>query len=206
MSVHAAAPMASEWPNYRINSRPMTTLSGEQEEIGLGLGFGRIQTSTVERPPSRSHKSFTSSLTGSNFSTTHSQMSASQTATSSNRNESSPYLDRDHKISSNGSQSVPNAFGGSAPVSPVPQLTPTSADGDLDEHPDDDEDMIVVGGEEEEDEACSNLENGSVEKTAAERRAEKRKMKRFRYLELGMDSDPSSLLLLDLPITKHASS
>ena len=175
--------MASEWPNYRMNSRSMASLGGEREDIGLGLGFGRIQTSTVERPSLNSHKSFTNSLPGSDSSASRNQMPSSQAATSSNRDEFSSRLDQDQKLSNNNSQSMTNAFSATTPVSPVPQLTPKSADGDHDEHPDDDDDMIVVGGEEE-DEASGTMESGSVEKTAAERRAEKRKMKRFRYAQL----------------------
>ena len=179
MSVRTATPIVSEWSDYRMSSQPLTTLGGDQEDIGLGLDFGRIRTSTVERPPSSSHKSFAHSLSGPNFSASHNSTVLGQAVNSSSRDEFSSRLDQDPKPSSNSSQSASNAFGSSAPISPVPQLTPTSAEGDPDEHPDDDDDMIMVPGEEY-DETCGNMENGTVEKTAAERRAEKRKMKRFR--------------------------
>ena len=65
-------------------------------------------------------------------------------------------------------------FGGSAPVSPVPQLTPTSVE-------DDSKEMIGLSDEDEAEELEGLArEEQPQEKTAAERRAEKRKMKRFR--------------------------
>lgn len=68
---------------------------------------------------------------------------------------------------------------GSPPVSPISRLTPTSAEAELDDHADEEE-------EEEEEEAVLTAESeesvGACHRpmTAAERRAEKRKAKRFR--------------------------
>lgn len=175
MSVYAAAPMASDWPSYKFGSRSTTDLGGGQEEIGLGLGFGRIQTSTVERPPLRSHKSFPHNISGAaSYSTPHSQSPLSQVANPAVGNDE--FQSRPPEATSG--PAPEQSFIASAPVSPVPQLTPTSAEAehDAEEHPDDDDEMAIVGEEDDETPTGSN----PVEKTAAERRAEKRKMKRFR--------------------------
>lgn len=72
-------------------------------------------------------------------------------------------------------------FGGSAPVSPVERLTPrsqeASGNGGQGDVPVEDKEMDLEGGEPEE-------EGERPPMTAAELRAHKRKMKRFRYLRL----------------------
>jgi len=73
-----------------------------------------------------------------------------------------------------GSSALPPAtFGGSAPTSPAGRLTPHSPPGDQGDEPMDDEDLEGEGGEMDEEE-------GKPLMTAAELRAQKRKMKRFR--------------------------
>jgi len=73
-----------------------------------------------------------------------------------------------------GSSALPPAtFGGSAPTSPAGRLTPHSPNlGRADEHMED-EDLDGEGGEHDDDEDRPPM-------TAAELRAQKRKMKRFR--------------------------
>lgn len=67
---------------------------------------------------------------------------------------------------------------GSSSCSPRNRLTPNSADADHEEaHGETDDDFGATTGEHDGDE---QPENGDQPKTAAERRAEKRKMKRFR--------------------------
>ena len=181
MSVYAAAPMASDWPSYRLGSRSTTDLGGSQEEIGLGLGFGRIQTSTVERPSLRTHKSFPHNIgTSGSYSTPHCQSPLSQVANPGTSHDEfqSSFGGLPRPVEPKTEAAAEQTFPASAPQSPLPQLTPTSAEAEHEpeEQIAEDEDMLVVGDDEDDTPSGS-----AVEKTAAERRAEKRKMKRFRY-------------------------
>jgi hypothetical protein len=184
MSLFATPPMAGDWPFARLGQQP----NDEPDEIGLGLAsLGRIQTSTVERPPLRSHKSFPHTLGTSSYAATHCGSPLSQVANHGNEEESSASArERLESKPLPAGLSIQTSFGGSAPASPVPQLTPTSQDADnddrlLDDDDDDDEDGLM--GDEEgvaEGDGDGQGQPETVEKTAAERRAEKRKMKRFR--------------------------
>ena len=83
------------------------------------------------------------------------------------------------QVTSQGPQPVgtsdlpPATFGGSAPTSPIGRLTPHSGEGPAGEEALDDEDMGFGAGDGLEEEERPPM-------TAAELRAQKRKMKRFR--------------------------
>jgi hypothetical protein len=129
----------------------------------------------------RSHKSFpyTSGAGAHNF--PHQQSPLSRTT-----DPATFQVDADLSLSQAGytelnrSDPVLSSHGDSAPQSPNPGLSPTSVDADLEESNEDGEDEGGLGMSDEEDEEEGHVE-GEGEKTAAERRAEKRKMKRFRY-------------------------
>ena len=124
------------------------------------------------RPPLRIHKSFPYSLSPSS----HSQDDAVQ-----NNSSTSGLEGFNEKVLSQAPQSTGSAilqqatFGGSAPTSPVAQLTPNTPKAKQDDLSMEDEEMDFDVTEEEEE--------GEAERppmTAAELRAHKRKMKRFR--------------------------
>jgi len=123
------------------------------------------------RPPLRSHRSFPYSLGPS---------SRLQHEVSQDHSDSTALTTFKEHVVSQGPQPVgsadlpPAQFGGSAPTSPVGRLTPHSPDMD----PNDvsvEEDEIGLG------EAVQGDEEEQPPMTAAELRAHKRKMKRFRY-------------------------
>ncbi|KAF3049804.1 hypothetical protein E8E11_010413 [Didymella keratinophila] len=104
--------------------------------------------------------------------------------------KSFPYL-LDSKSHSNGSSSLPTVdeiephdlptvtFGGSAPTSPISRLTPPSTnDGNAEEKVEEEGDDIILDEKEEGIDSDPNEEEKPM--TAAEIRAAKRKMKRFR--------------------------
>ena len=177
MSVFAP-PMASDWQPHRLGSRSAGIVSAS-DEMGLGLGFGRIQTSTLERPSLKSHKSFPNPLTSS-YNTSDSQIPISQTSNPVKQEHDSSSFPLDQKQA--GQSAVETTYGGSAPVSPVAAVSPTSAEAEMDENREEEDDML--GGADEDEDALVKSEDTSVEKTAEQRRAEKRKMKRFRYVYL----------------------
>ena len=130
---------------------------------------GRIEQSV--RPPLRSYKSFPYSLGPS---------SRVQDELSSNTAATNVLGDFAERVLSSGPQPTARAnlqqptFGGSAPASPAGQFSPSSPQVEEQGEPIEDEDIELGDAEDEDD---------IVEKrpmTAAELRAHKRKMKRFR--------------------------
>ena len=178
MSVFAVSPMASDWQPHRFGSRPGLLGSGT-EEIGLGIGLGRIQTSTLERPPLKSHRSFPNTLSASYPSSDGPNRlnEASRNATQEGLQSTTAAEQKRSTVSPQ--QVVQTTYGGSAPASPLPQVSPPSAEGEHDEQQEDD-DVYALMGEEGEDDGGENQNGHSKEKTAEQRRADKRKMKRFR--------------------------
>ena len=179
MSVFAP-PMASDWQPHRLGSQP-TGLAADPEEMGLGIGFGRIQTSTLERPALKSHKSFPSSLTASNYAPVDNPSTTNQAPNLTGQEDAQPAFSSEQKVTLPMAQpAVETTYGGSAPASPAAQISPTSAEAEQQELGEEDEDLI--GTIDEEDQTLTKTENDPIEKTAEQRRAEKRKMKRFRYV------------------------
>jgi hypothetical protein len=123
------------------------------------------------RPPLRSHKSFPYSLGPS--SRANDDPFADQTS-------DSVLGDFRERVVSQGPQPTGNAslpqpsYGGSAPTSPANRLTPNSPNQEQNDALMEDEDLDLDMGEHEDETA------EKVPKTAAELRAAKRKMKRFR--------------------------
>ena len=126
------------------------------------------------RPPLRSHRSFPYSLGPS--SRQQYDLSGSQSAVT-------PLGDFAERVLSQGPQPTASAelqqptFGGSAPTSPVGNLTPHSQENSQNDAQMEDEELEF--GTIEQD-----LEADKVPMTAAELRAHKRKMKRFRQVTL----------------------
>jgi hypothetical protein len=179
MSVFAALPMASDWQPHRLGARSGILGSGP-EEIGLGLGLGRIQTSTLERPPLKSHRSFPHSLTAS-YSTTDGTNPIAPEINAVADEEFSPSNAAEQKTTVvTPQQPLTTTYGGSAPASPLPQISPTSAEGDNDEQQDDDDELGLLAEDGEDD--GQDGQEGGKERTAEQRRVDKRKMKRFRYI------------------------
>lgn len=149
-----------------VNSLPPPQAASESEQ------FSEPNRTTVDtfRPPLRSHKSFPYSLGPSS----RLQQDVSQDAKSmSSGGEYGERLLVQGPQPTGSSDLQPATFGGSAPTSPVGRLTPRSTD-------------AVPGGEQVEDDEL-DLDMGDQEEdedkppmTAAELRAHKRKMKRFR--------------------------
>ena len=178
--------MASDWQPHRLASRP-TALPSGSEEMGLGLGFGRIQTSTLERPPLKSHKSFPNSLTAS-YATLDNPSPSGQTPNPAGQEDIPRSFSPEHKSSIPATQPVvETTYGGSAPASPAAQVSPTSAEAEQEEHRDEEDD--ILGALDEDDDQQDRSEDTPSEKTAEQRRAEKRKMKRFRCV---IDKQPST--------------
>ncbi|KAK5108941.1 hypothetical protein LTR62_007656 [Meristemomyces frigidus] len=125
---------------------------------------------TLSRPQLRTHKSFPYSLGPS------SRLSAENAAQS---NDGPALADFKEILTSQGPQPVGNSdlrpatFGGSAPTSPVGRLTPNSPAGGSGDDQMDDEEMGFSTAEQGDD-------GDRAPMTAAELRAHKRKMKRFR--------------------------
>lgn len=94
-----------------------------------------------------------------------------------------------------GSSQHPSAldYDGSVPVSPISPLTPGPPDIDDDPTTEDEDEMIITADEQDYDKESVN---DGTPKTAEEIRAEKRKMKRFRYWEAGNVYMPLGLLLI----------
>jgi hypothetical protein len=105
--------------------------------------------------------------------------------------KSFPYLLDSKSHISNSTNSLPTVdeiephdvpavtFGGSAPTSPISRLTPPSThDGNVEEKVEDDGDDIILDEKDETADSDANDEDKPM--TAAEIRAAKRKMKRFR--------------------------
>ena len=173
MSVFAP-PMASDWQPHRLGSRSNGLASGA-DELGLGLGFGRIQTSTLERPSLKSHKSFPNSLTSS-YNTSNSPDLLGQVNNPAGQEEDLSSVPI--KQEQSGQPAVETTYGGSAPASPAAVISPTSAEAEHEDRQEDEDNLL--GAADEEDDGAEKSESKSMEKTAEQRRAEKRKMKRFR--------------------------
>lgn len=181
MSAHTASPANAGWHDRH---------SKVQHTLAIRLGFGsfppiaeeptRVQVPPIEtRPPLiRSHKRFSYSI-GSTFGVHHHQSLLSRIS-----NPETLEKEDLHGIPSsrftdlNRSDPVLAQRSESAPTSPVPQLTPTSAEADQEEaHGEIDDEMEMGLGDLDEEDVPVE---GETPKTVAERRAEKRKMKRFR--------------------------
>ena len=150
----------------------------DERPVELHLGLDQITTeqpieavTQLARPPLRSHKSFPYSLGPS---------SRASDVVFQDPNSATAMAEFKERVVSQGPQPTGNAalpqpsYGGSAPTSPVGRLTPNSPNADQHDGQADDDDMDLDADLDEEEDA------GRPPKTAAELRAQKRKMKRFR--------------------------
>ncbi|KAL0265085.1 hypothetical protein SLS55_001044 [Diplodia seriata] len=166
MSAYTATHAESEWHSQR--SKP-----GDATDGTMGLQYSEVSGLSLDaqkRPPLRTHKSFPYML---NHQPHH---SATQQPAASDQSIASPQPQRDRITISNleGSprSSLPNVtYGGSAPASPVSRLTPPSPEGERGQREADNDAGLSASADEGDD---------SKPMTAAELRAQKRKMKRFR--------------------------
>lgn len=150
----------NEWQSSSIQAEEHTPPHSDCEMTALQIEEAS-STFDLKRPSIRSHKSF-------------------------------PYLlDSKSHLSHGGATSLPTVdelephdlpnvtFGGSAPTSPISRLTPSSTnDGNAEMKAEDEGDEIILDDKEEPIDSDANEEDKPM--TAAEIRAAKRKMKRFR--------------------------
>lgn len=166
------------WPSTSTSSvditastQPLVEHTRLVDPLQPSQGLVTEQTQQA-RPPLRSHRSFPYSLGPS---------SRQQYDLSGNQPTATPLGDFTERVLSQGPQPTASAelqqptFGGSAPTSPVNNLTPHSQDNS--QHDAQMEDEELEFGTIEQD-----LETDKAPMTAAELRAQKRKMKRFRQV------------------------
>lgn len=166
MSAYTATHAESEWHSQR-------TKPGEPTDGTMGLQYSEVSGLSLDaqkRPTLRTHKSFPYTLSQPHH-------SASQQLAQPDHQIASPQPQRERITISNLEESqqtsLPNVtYGGSAPASPVSRLTPPSPEGEKGNKDDDHNDALLSGSNDEGDD--------SKPMTAAELRAQKRKMKRFR--------------------------
>ncbi|OCK83332.1 hypothetical protein K432DRAFT_390467 [Lepidopterella palustris CBS 459.81] len=173
MSAYNATPTENEWRTQDIKTLDPTPTASEGDMAMLHAEVSGIPLDMQRRPMLRTHKSFPYTLRPS-------ENQLHQSNGSLDSSNGSPAPQRERITMSNleelESNEIPTAnFNGSAPASPVSRLTPPSLNGErsedheLEDLPDDD---IFSGDGEEEDQKPAM--------SAAELRAHKRKMKRFR--------------------------
>jgi hypothetical protein len=174
MSDKGTKPDEYRWQQPQIPA--IQPASATLPPVNFGSGHGPLQNTTAfggdqARPPLRSHKSFPYSLGPS---------SRLQHEVTLEQPEAAALEAFKEKVVSQGPQPVgtpnqpPATFGGSAPTSPAGRLTPHSPDAEIADAPIDDEEIGFDAVEHaDEQEQRPPL-------TAAELRAQKRKMKRFR--------------------------
>ena len=174
MSAYNATPAENEWQNQDIKPLGPTSTNSEGDMM-LHAEVSGLPLDMQRRPILRTHRSFPYTLKPSEHSIHLSNHSL-------DGSEASPVPQREHitisKLGEFDSGELSNVtFGGSVPASPVSRLTPPSPCGEKsDEHEDIHEGDILSGdgGEDEQNPPIS----------AAELRAQKRKMKRFRSANL----------------------
>lgn len=169
MSAYSTTPAENEWQNQDLKALD----NGHHSDSDMALLQAEVSGHNYElkRPLLRAHKSFPYSL---KTDSSMQQSNGSSSPTSAERITMSNIED----MSSNDMPTV--TFGGSAPASPVSRLTPPSpgdgANGDKSD-PQGDE-IITEETEGSGDQGVKEEEKPPI--SAAELRAQKRKMKRFR--------------------------
>ena len=164
-----------QWQPFNTTEDAAAPLQSQAEDAGSvgnsqAHGSPAAEQSQRPRPPLRSHKSFPYSLGPSSRSWADNSRENSSTGAPEELTE---------RILSQGPQPTDSAnlqqptFGGSAPTSPVAELTPHSPRVKDSDEPMEDEEIDFDNAEQED-------EDDRPPMTAAELRAHKRKMKRFR--------------------------
>ena len=182
MSVSVLTSMASPWPPSRNRSQSSAPLESRIQQ-DVNFCYSPIPTSTFdERPPLRSHKSVPYTLGSLRHAPTHTQSPLSQVAQPLSHAETQSG-DRPEPLKLSDESRPPpqrilvksdSSRNESCPASPASRISPTTPDFVEDEQFEDEYEMqdVTEGDEDKTD--------SSVTKSAAERRADKRKMKRFR--------------------------
>ena len=178
MSSYATRSMGNEWSPYRLTSPSTTPLGyGYQGDVDQVVECGSERGNGVEsRPILRSHKSFPHTLGTATYSPIRTQSPLSQVANPNRTDEYSSAL-RSRTV---GEIPLPSTMepkhGRSAPNSPISKMSVHSAeaDGEHDGQQEEDEDFPMSADLEDDSLA------GAAPKSATERRADRRKMKRFR--------------------------
>lgn len=168
MSAFSTTPAENEWPSSDIKSLEATSAHSDSDMALLQAEVAN-NSFDLKRPLLRTHKSFPYTLDSK-----HHQSNGSDSPISRDRISISNIDDID-------TGDMPTVtFGGSAPASPVSRLTPPSPhdpiNGGKDE-PQDDE-IIIEEKDDDGDQPTKDEEKPPI--SAAELRAQKRKMKRFR--------------------------
>lgn len=177
MSVYALQSTGKEWPTFQYQA-PLTAGLDQQGSTDFDLGYGRLHLSMTDaKPILRSHKSFPHSIGAPTFPNALHQSPPSHVPKLDNR-DAWPSSDREHGRTSAvlPAPVVDASHVGSVPTSPTSRnsrLTPVSTGGEQEDGFEEEDEM--TNGEQEDDGG-----DGGSTQTAAERRAEKRKMKRFR--------------------------
>lgn len=179
MSAYSTTPAENEWQSSDLKSLdPNSHSDGEMALLQADINGHNFD---LKRPMLRTHKSFPYTLD-----TKHQQSNGSD----------SPSRDRIgiSTIDEIESHDMPTVtFGGSAPASPVSRLTPPSPHDALNGEKNEPQGDEIILDEREE---CGEEQAKEEEKpliSAAELRAQKRKMKRFRYATLNSIEDLISL-------------
>ena len=178
MSIHEAPRKGPEWPSYSFQSSSTADLDlGQQSSVTLGIAHGRSQMPENDsRPNLEPHKSFQYNGNSPDYSIPYFQRHPGQaTVPGATKRYSSPECDHTFTSSKNNSGPIATTYSATTLTSPTSQHVPLSG-GEEDESAEDDDEMLITAGE-----PGGEVTEHSVPKTAAERRAEKRKMKRFRY-------------------------
>lgn len=187
MSEAAAKTSEYQWQARHVAApNAPSTIQPQTQSISAAaqLQYLREQAGNTNRPPLRSHRSFPLGFDSS---------SRPQHEAGQDQPDASALLRFGERLGSQAPQLVgpsdlpSTTFGGSAPTSPAGRLTPRSPGGDLGDEQLEDEDMDFETAEQGEEEDRPPM-------TAAELRAHKRKMKRFRLVYQATADRPMNLL------------
>lgn len=164
--------------NWQQQPYPVTNADVPRGDLAHGLpavGQNQYQIADQSRPGLRSYKSFPYSLGPSSRLPHNDSTGAAEQPSATN------YSDRlmtQGPQPTGSSDLAPATYGGSAPTSPAGRLTPRSGGVAQEDEQVEDEDLDLVDGGEDDGEEKPPM-------TAAELRAHKRKMKRFRQVLQG---------------------
>ena len=188
MSTHPVTSAGSNWQSCQPLLQPLSPYGlGLDRNLGLGSYHYQHQAGDGRsRPVLRSHTSVPYSLSSSIYSSGQQHISPGKNPTLDGMVEcpsTDPSLLRQTQVA--GNAKVEAVCDQSAPTSPSGQLTPTSIDVEQDNLPENEEEIAMIAAEFEEDTG----DDTGVGRSAAERRAEKRKMKRFRSVVYGSICD-----------------
>ena len=182
MSAIATSFIGNDWPSSQTPYRSMSGLNKEYQGcMGLQLDYGRgTSSATDHRPPLPSYQSLPCMPSPTSAQMQHLNMLDQVMSTAIPRDAKSAVVTQQHmyEVSNQVDQDVTRRD--SPPFSSVTQLSPEAEQDCIT----DDDDASLSADEQDED-----IASGGVSKTSGELRADKRKMKRFRYYYNGMAND-----------------